>query len=571
MPRRLDVSPWPTSALGWLVSLAGLLGATASIAEDVPTRAVDLVGSEAALVCEVRRPKEAWEEFRRGELFRRLEQNALYPRVRQSEPLRQWFELERVVQEATGAALSTHLLDLCSQEAVLAVYFSQANQPEGVLLTRADDAATVQRVLQAWQQLEPKASTHTLTHRGQSYVRRTHGGGRKSQLYYVTFGDVFALSDQEARIREVIDLRGGSGSAAADRPRRFRETAVYERTTPLAGSEPVARLILPTAAWERTLREAPESDAGAVFLQRIWPAIEALTVELTSNQGLHLKATLHLRGDLVDERWNAWSASPPTAEAFLATVPPDAVLAAAGGIAFSPLWSLAQELASPSDREEWRRPRKILQGLLGGRDLFDEILPPLCRDVGLYLVVRPGRHDDVPLDGVIICRFPEEKPFDLHVALDQGLAAGLAFLSLRLNEKHPDEDRATVRSETADDGVLRWLETSRPLRLACQVTPSQLALSRSIETLREYLAGGDGGSNFPRYRNKWFADTGQFVCLDARRWRASSAAAGERMAKANGDDVPRAFLSLCDVAFLAARFERERFTLWAGVIAEPSP
>lgn len=548
-------------------------------------RPVDLVGQDAAVVGELHRPKAAWDEFQRGELFRRFQASELSKAFLQSDGVRKWGELERKVSEATGAPLSEQLLELCSQELLLAVYFSPANRPEGVLLTRADDGATVQRVLGSWQRLEPDAKAQMLKHHGQAYFRRAQVGPRKASLYYVTFGDVFALSDQETRIQQVIDLQQ-SGPARpanpANRPKRFKDEPVYKQTTPVAESPAaVARLLLPAGAWERLLHDAPATDPGAALLRRIWPALAALTLELRSDQGLQLEARLHLHAEQTDDRWKAWCAPTPRPEEFLATVPPEAVAVAAGGIHFHFLWKFLEEIVPPHEQAGWQKPRRVIQGFLGGRDLPEQVLPALTHQVGAYLLFSP-RNDDVPFEGVLACRFPEdERAAGMHLALDQAFAAGLALLSIQVNDKLPDNEPATVRSEVADNKILRWLQTPLPMRLAYQLTSEGLTASRSIETLRAHLsaaAAEPSKSIFAAHRNRWFADAGQFVCVDVRRLREQLELISPPNLSSKPDtpdgntahvDLPRELIRFCDTAFLSTRFEAGLVTLRLGVIAEP--
>ncbi len=546
---------------------------------------MNLVGHDAAIVGELHRPKAAWDEFRQGELFRRFHTSELSNAFLQSDGFRKWGELERKVSETTGAPLSEQLLELCSQELVLAVYFSAANRPEGVLLTRADDGETVQRVLQSWQRLEPDAKAQMLKHQGQAYFRRAQVGPRKASLYYVTFGEVFALSDQETRIQQVIDLQQ-SGLARpanpANRPKRFRDEPVYKQTTPVAEtSSAVARLLLPAGAWERLLQDAPENDPGAKLLRRIWPTLAALTLELRSEQGLQLEARLHLNAERTDDLWKAWSAPGPRPEEFLATVPRDAVAVAGGGIHFLSLWKFLKEIVPPHEQAGWQKPRRVLQGFLGGRDLPEQVLPALCHQIGAYLLLSP-RKDDVPFEGVLACRFPEdERAAGMHLALDQAFAAGLALLSIQVNDKHPDNEPATVRSEVADNKILRWLQTPLPMRLAYQLTPEGLTASRSIQTLRAHLSADateSSKSPFAAHRNRWFADAGQFVCVDVRGLREQLEQISPRNVSSKSDaaggnealvDLPRELIRFCDTAFVSTRFEAGRVTLRLGVIAEP--
>jgi hypothetical protein len=560
------------------VAAVGRLGA----ADQPILRPTDLVGDDAALMVEIRRPKAAWDELQEDELFRRLRSSDPYRRWLQSDEYRKWTELERIVTETTGASLAMQVLDLCAREAALAVYLANPHRPEGVLLTRAEDAATVERVLQNWHRLEPQSVRQTLKHQGQAYVRRAQVGGRKSPLYYVTFGDVFALSDHESRIKQVIELRNSLASHGAKSSPRLRDGETYQRILADASRpEPVARLFLPANAWTKTLEDASPSDQGAAFLRRFWPAVEALSIEVRLEEGVHLAGTLKLKEDRTDERWRAWSAPTPSPDEFLATIPANAVLVASGGLHLAPLWQFIRELASREDQAGWEKPRRVLKGILGGRDALDDLLPALVHQAGLYLVFQRDKVHEVPFDGVLVCHLPQgDQTAGLHVALDQALSAGLTLLSVHANDKHPDSDPAIVHSSLRDGEMLRWLETSLPIRVAYHISPRRLAVSRSIDTLKTYLAS-DGSQReenaFRQYRRKWFPDAGQFLCVDVRLLRDQMPAAFSgllaRTTSLNGSDAeinwPRELIRLCDAAYVATRFEPDGAKIRLGVTAEP--
>jgi hypothetical protein len=554
----------------------GLLAVTAAAAFAVDdARPLDLVGADAALVLEIRQPKAAWNEIRGGELFHRFEQTGLYAQITESAPFRKWQRIDQQVADATGAPLFDQMLDLCGEDLVLAVYLSDRQEPEGVLLTRADEADAVARVLQNWQRLEPQATVATLKHLGHSYFRRAQSAARKPELYYTRFGPVFALSDHESRIQQVIGLHGSDSSRAPAGWKRFRETEVCRRAElASADSPPDARLLMPARPWEDALRDAAAADDGAALLARFWPAIDFASVELHVDQGLQLQSRIQLVPDRVSDDWKAWAVSPPNADAFLANVPPEAVLVATGGIRFGPLGRLMQDLTKPAEKDNWHKSRRIIQGFLGGRDVITDVLPALCRDVGLYLTVSPNAGRDIPLDGVLVCRFPnEETASGLDLALDQAFAAGLALLSANVNETHPDSEPAVVRSELTDREILRWLDTPLPIRIAYRLTPESLIVSRSVAALRRHLEDSRArvaDAFVPRLRLRWFPDAEQFLCLNVRglRERLPEPIATSGDSDAAQIDVTRELLRLCDAAFLAARFAPDAITLRAGIVVE---
>lgn len=551
-----------------LCLLGGLSSLPAETFGKDPARPLELVGSDAALVLEVQRPKSAWEKFRQGELFHRLERFAPYQQLLKSDGYRHWQQMEQAVADATGAPLSSQLLDLWARELVLTVYFSADNRPEGVLLSQSETADVVQRFLETWQKLEPNVSPQPLSHRGQMYFLRPAHGSRHTNTYYVALGAVVAISDQEARIRQVIELHQADPAKSSQ---RLTQDTVYRRAVPPADKPAAVRLTLLARPWVKVWQDAAQSDAGAVLLRRFWPAIEALTLELHAEEGLHLAGRLFLNPDRTDDLWKAWSAATPSPHDFLAAVPKEAVLAAAGGVHLKPLWKFLRDLAPERDRESWEKGRRIARGFLGGRDLIDDVLPALASDMGLYLVPAAERDSLFPYDGVAVFRFPnDEKSAGLHLALDQAFSAGMALLSIQSAEQHPDREAPVVRSDVAEGKIVRWLDTSLPVRVAYQLTPTELTVSRSVKSLRRHLAAQSSPSAstaFSVAQDKWFPECGPFVYVAARKLREEK--------NTGGVEPPRPWIEqvwqLLDGAYVGAKFEGERATIRMGAVVEAAP
>jgi hypothetical protein len=536
----------------WIAAIPALT------AENVAPR--DLVGRDAALVCEIRQPRDEWEKLRQSELFQRLQRSEPYRRLLETPGYRLWQEVELHVESSTGALLSTHLLDLISEELVLVAYLSDGHRPEGVFISRAESADAVQKFLQTWQQLEPLVLPQALKHNGETYFVRPPHGPRHSHLYYATFGSVLVLSDHESRLRQVLEL-----STADDRPAspRLRASPELARTA-LASDEPppAVRFTLPARRWDRVWQDAARSDDGAALLSQLWPALDVATLDVRPERGVHVEARLHLDADRAGRRWQEWCAALPAAAEFLPSVPASAVLVASGGLPVRPLLQFLRERASESDREEWNKGQRLARGVLGGRDLLDDVLPALTESAAIYLLPASDRDLLIPWDGVLRVRFPEkEQTTGLHLALDQALASGLTLLSVHVAERFPATDPALVRSEVREGEIIRWLETPLPTRVAYRLTPAELTVSRSVETLRKHLSSepsAPADSVLAQARAAWFPDAGQFLAVDARGLRQQPL-----LQKAAW------LLELCDVAYAATKFEPAQATLRLGLgIAE---
>ncbi len=553
----------------WGLTCAECLSAMVWADEKLSVRPIDLVGDDVALICEIDQPKSEWAKLRQSELFRRVAQAPIYQHWLTSQALRHWQDVEQKAVDRTGTALSEQLLNLCGQELILAMYLSADNCPEGILLTRGESSEAPARLLQTWQQLEPMTAVESLKHQGREYFCRKKPGSQGNTLFYAVHGDVFVLSDHESRVRQAIERLPGDGN------RPGVNTAEAIRFVGKPASQPgiPIRVYLPARAWDRVWQNIPKSDQGGLLLSRWWPAIDAVTAEIRLDEGIAAQLQVQLNADKTDADWRSWCAVTANPREFLASVPADAFLVAAGCINAGPLFNLIQDLTSDRDRAEWQKTRRIARGLLGGHDPLDEVLPALGEQVSLYLLRRPSREGDLPIDGVLTCRFsPAAAAAGLHLALDPALSAGLVLLSADCAEKFAGDEPPVVRSELSEGRATRWLETSNPIRLAYQLTSQSLTVARSIEVLRQHLAdetGRETPSRFQQLAEARFPEAEQFLCVDVRRFRE-----GQRQESSGSGSTPRfqswkPWLELCDTAYLATRFEPARATIDFGLLAEP--
>jgi hypothetical protein len=536
-----------------LFFLAGVLSA-----EILP---VDLVGADAGLVIEVHDPLRTWNEFQQDELFRRWSATSLARDVANSEPMKRWREIDVQVTEATGVSLTDQLTELCARELVLALFLPPTGEPQGVLITRASSPAAIERFVATGAALDPDITIQTHEHRGEKYFSRLTAGPKQTRLFYVSFGDVFALSDHEPRIQQVIELKQSPAKATNPSP-RMTSVEAYRMAANSESQSPAAlRAVLVAAPWQRVWQESAENDAGAAWMAKTWPAIHAISVDVRTEVGLHVVSQVHVDPDRTGKDWQAWTASTPSPQQFLVAVPPAAVLAAAGGVHFQPLMKTVSEIASESDREGFKRGRRLLRGFLGGKDLFTDILPALTHDFGMYLV--PAEHvqrQTFSSMAVLQFRFPPQpEAKEMFLALDQALSSGLALISAQANEADGDGEPTTVHSDVAEGKILRWLQSPQPIGVAYQLTPEGLLISRTPELLRSHQTErpADAASSvFLAARDKWFPDAGQILVVDVERLRHLH----DSQLTQQGE-----LLSLCDLAYFAMQMDVKRLTVRVGL------
>lgn len=527
-----------------------------------------LVGSDAGLMLEVAAPKKAWENFQQTELYQRWKQTSLAELAQQSQPLQQLREWDAKTAELTGTPLMQQLSELSANGLVLAAYLPAEGEPQGILIARASSAEAVERFMQTLEKHDPEIKFETHEHRGDKYLSRLTSSGKQTRLYYVAHRELFALSDREPRIQQVLDLRRAMlqqpKSPSAELPRLTELKAYRQAANTPDEPFPSARLVLIAAPWQRVWQESASKDAFAAWLNKIWPAVFAITVDLRTQDGLHLVGRVHLDPEKTGERWQAWIASTTNPQEFLTHVPANAVLAAGGGIHFQPLMETLGDIASDSDREGFKRGRKLLRGFLGGKDLFNDILPALTYDIGMYVVPRENA-SGWPFDGVVQFRFPPQvEGKELVVALDQALSSGLTLLSAQANEKNDDDEPATVHSDVADGKILRWLQSSLPIEVAYRLTPEGLTVSRTPAALRALDAekpADPASSALQAAREKWFAEARQVLIVDVRKLRELSPPAGDDARSERQLEL----LSLGDIAYLATQMDAKRLTIRLGM------
>lgn len=428
------------------------------------------------------------------------------------------------------------------------------------------------------------------------FTRRFPAGAEKPTEAYVLFPDgVFAFSDSEAAVLEVIDRRSGSAEGAS-----FLEAPGYATASAALAGRPLARLYLSPEFLRRALDEQPGSSdpAGRPIAEAIRGHLDGLD---------RIAATLELNGEKVQVRllqaFKADALRRPGGRIFalfrpvtdrpegpgprMLALPETAVAAASFRVDPPALYGAYLALLSEADRPRVAKLETIADALLLGRGLRSSILPALGPRAVAYLESPDAgpRQAGFPLPLVASVEIDEdggEVPGKAATAdaLDNALRATLAALSL-------DEKRAPATARVVTRDGVTSLDVPYPFAFAIDGQRRRLTVGTSADAIARYLQAGartDAGERFRAIRASGFPDCESFACVDVAAFVSLSGRYKEQLvavaARRDGRppeevalDFDRflAVASLFDAAFLAARFDAPSAVMEhrIGLLARP--
>ena len=558
-------------ALALGLALCSLLPAAEP--DDVLRRLVD---ADAGLCVELSGLQQHWPELAGSELAGRLRQSAAYRRWMESADYRKLSDGEKRLESLFGRPTREVLGDLFGHSVVLAIYPSPDEHAAGVLLVNAANDLVIQEAVDIWNAAEG-AQLETLPHAGQAYVRRTRPratGDPRSQFYW-TSGAVFALSDNEAVIRRVIDLASSPSQAAS-----ILTLPEYERAARSLPRSGAVWVWFNPRAWDHV---ALAGDSLRKPLGAVWNRCESIAARLLVDRGVVIEAVAHYDQEGVPDQWSHLIRTIAGPVGFLDRVPRRALFAVAGrhGLACLDQWIAARLEATAQGRST----RQVGRGFLGGLDPVTDLLAAFEPDWGAYVVPREaGAADRMPVDAVVALRLSIEDD-ELLSAVDAGLRHALATLALFHNAQGP-KVAAVVRSQPGDTGTVHWVEGIDKWQPAAALTADSLVFGTSPEAVVEFgnLKPDESLSSdaqFRRWRSELFPGKNQVAfanigairrLLQSRREffiadSVRSESIGEAEAESRLAEL-QDLLALADGAVLAASLDEESLRLTFGLLVD---
>ncbi len=555
----------------------------------------ELVGSDVGLFVELTNLRDEVPKFKGAEVFQRVQQTHFYQKWIDSPGFQKLLGVRTIVENITQKPIGKMAAELFGESVVLAIYPRQDGEASAIFLTQTQTSASLESALALWNQSK-SVSIAEFKYHGHQYVRRTESKANGDQTeiqFYTVIGQTFAVSDREGMIHRAIALakRSTADGAAAT---SVLELSTYQHARKNVPDSAVAFAFFNPRAWDAAVAEGNLEDPA---LTRMWPRFESATASVTLERGIIIDAVVHYRGEGLPDAWSRFLHKTSGAAEFVKHVPDRAVAVFAGrydpGVIGGMLGMLTKGLPE-RDKQQFASFRRVMQGLLLGRDLFGDVLVWFEPNWGAYAVPRQKLVEGaVPLDGLIAFQIPAAGPQDqnaqdsLRAALDNGLTTGLNFLAAIYNGRKNIEP-ATVRVDPTESGTIRWMDSYDAYRPAYCLTKQYLVLSSSPDLISEFLKGSRqdnlaSSRQFQGESDRFFPDENQILfvnLLNARQFLSenrqffidqavksrsvSDAAAAEKISRL--EELSRIF----DSAFVAARAEPRRIRIVAGAVVRQS-
>ena len=566
---------------------------------------LDLVTDSAAVCLEVPNLDATWLRIERSRLAERVRAFAPFQRLLLGAGFQQWTAVENHVTQMTGLPLSEQLRGLCAESLVLAVYLPEGAKPQGMMIARARDAATLSRSVAALNKLEPQHVDQPQQHRGQTYIRRLKSPKSKEVLFYVLFDRTLVLSDHEPLVRQAIEMQQAAVAHAESQKvidgtvRTLRESLAYRAARARRPENGVAFVHVNSRAWDKTLREGAKNDNEAAVVLGVWRCVSALAGSLRFDEGFALDVVAELDRTQLPSGWTEFvrstEVSTPQTLAdsrWSERIPAAALLAVSGGVDVRPLITTWLAVDPGVKSNDFVRTRRVLRSLLGGRDLIEDVLPALLSDITVH-VSAPEQVADRAAPFELLGQFSwmpknfatasnDDEP-KLAVSLDNALSFGLNFWGAHLSGEHP-ESHIVVRSNGDGTTMRRWLEGLPVWEPGYGVVADRLFVASSkTELLRVSSMPASppkqaGSTRLNDHARRFFTAATQLVWFDSNQTRAALAKHSDWIATVLAGRSEKSkpsiqtrlsrfseVLQLFDAAFLAGSLHDDHLRVSLGV------
>ncbi len=474
--------PWSSKFAMWLlVCCAASSNLTLAAAE--PSELSSFLPRPAALYLEITAPDLVWTAWPQALLYRRAQHIGVMDLLERESTLQRWRKTDAEVSAATKTGLFDHVRGLCAQGLGLAVFVPEQGEPQGLWLSRARSAETIQTTLTAWDQVEPAQRTAKQTTAGQTYfVRTVRPGKSERRLYYAVRNEYLALSDHEALVAECADRLATTAPAERDTPAQIRAHVFPSAKTP-----PVWLTCSPRA-WDRLLMAEPAREPAERKLRDLWKSIDAIAMSLDWTEGLAVTLAATLDPSAVQTSgWRAAVASRPVEALSVWTTADSASLFIVGG-SFRPAWFLQhfRSLLNEKEQRDWDRGLVVLRGVLLNQSPEDDIAAALFHDWGFWGALRqPTKMPLQATDWLLVAQHQladSTSASQSTQAIDEALMLALQGLGLQANVTDPDRPVHVERIEDPQSRTRRLV--GRPdLDLGYRLASSRLTIGFPASTL----------------------------------------------------------------------------------------
>lgn len=383
-----------------------------------------------------------FQQLSESEIWKRVQATPLYSGWYESPQRRRMAQIWAIAPFYFGLSGKQLRDDIFGQSTVLAFRpgDSQGTKEVGILFCKATDEELLTTLVSTLTSERPGRETQKRSHRDHTYFLRREGNERTDFLLQI--GSVGVLTDSEPAIQRVIDtfLDGGS----------FGDLDAVRAAKGAIPDDCVASLLIHPRAFDRALfdkvQTAKERDRLiAEQIKASWTSLQWMAWTIRLDQALELM--LLWRGDAKDsDESTAPDARQAMAE-FWRHLPPDTFAAAVTEVDLTAFFRFLSRLADQKAKRDVGLMSTILQQLLAGYDLMDDVLPKLGPMIGIALV--PGDHAVPTLLGVLQIRDTQVTRDDLplSVAIEFALRPLLVFVGMEHNRERSDQYRTSLRSD----------------------------------------------------------------------------------------------------------------------------
>jgi hypothetical protein len=569
------------SFLFWSRCLLILIFGGGGISTAATRAPLDLVSMEAAFCLEVPDLDRNWTTVESGQLWSRLRPFPAFQRLFETRGFQQWQAVEDHVARQTGQTLSSQLRALVGRSLVVAVYVPPQGNPQGILIGEAIDPSAIEMALLTWSKLEANQVASTKTHHGIRYQELKKHPRAAESIFVVTSGALFAISDHEALIQQVIDRFASDDEATASSFARdsIAGTPAFVRNRQRLTTTGAAYVHLSARPWDRGMEESSRGDADAINVAKIWKHVAAVSASLQVDGGLVCDVIIALDSGHLPDGWSQFVAAAATNPLWTGRVPADAMLAISGHFDAGPLIRFLLGQVAPHDAAELAKNRRIAQSLLGGHDLFDVVFPALAHGFGGFVVARTDDNTQrATLDGALIFTMAPTDATKLLQNVDHGLETGLRVLAAYFSAE--GRDLVTMQREQQGATLYRWLSTSARFPVAYGLKGDSLVIAGSRGRLNQTITSLETSVENPRlieHATRFFPRANQLVWLDIAQTRETLAKSGSDLAHLFVQDSTeesrraskrleqlRPALELMDSLFVAGKIEADHVHVIIG-------
>ena len=468
--------------LNILLAACGLLTAVwhqASHADDL----LRLVDGNSAACLHVRGLTENMKKIEDSDFAKRVRGAEFYSKWLESSEYKQLLGAGAMVTSVSGSPMRSTIEALFGREFVVSVNVASGATPAGTLILKME-SATIQKLLGVWNQADKQVRSE-VNHNGMPYFSsQSESQPNLPKMFYVTLGDVFAVSNDESRIRQIIDLSKDTDESPSE---SLAGNADFEPATWRRKETELVAVYLNPRAFDSFL--SADGDVPS-FARSAWKRCRWLTFRsLFEKNQVQFQLIADYDSQAAPDWWTRWVRLQAERKLPLDQVPSSALLTMSGHVATSSVRDLLKSAAGDEDAlpQDIRQVRRVLAGLLLGADPLDDLLPMLGPRWLFYSVPRePAESAAFPIDGLIAIELQTRKA-RTKAGLENALTSGLNALAAVHNAKTKGE-LSVLHERAGVDTTIHWAEPVTSFRPAFAVTDRHLVLATSPEVCEAFVA-----------------------------------------------------------------------------------